>query len=128
MAAQETGFKLSKSAIGDDKLGDWLVDGGSGITGDLKEVPGIGPVSIELLGKPTKGGAPDDVVQSTHQLIGKFLSFKTTDIDAQTHCDGFFFWLKEKGIRNHRDGITHAVAEMVNTLIPGMVDLAGLEE
>ena len=125
MAAQETGFKISKSAIGDDKLGDWVV---GDITGDLNEVPGVGPVSIELLGKPTEGGSPDDVVQSTHQLIGKFLSFKTTDIDAQEHCDGFFHWLKEKGIRNHRDGITHAVAEMVNTLIPGTVDLAGLEE
>ena len=70
--------------IDDDKLGDWVV---SDITGDLNEVPCVGPVIIGLLGKPAEGGDPDDVVQSTHQLIGKFLSFKTTDIDAKSHCD-----------------------------------------
>jgi hypothetical protein len=44
------------------------------VTGDLSEVPGIGPKAIELLAE----GEGDDRITNTYQLFGKFLMLKVS--------------------------------------------------
>jgi hypothetical protein len=53
------------------------------VTSDLQQIPGIGP-AYEL---KLKEGTGDDVVETCHQLIGKFLSFKGTGVTSKEHCD-----------------------------------------
>lgn len=71
-------------------------------------------------------------------------------IDCAAHCDAFWFWLKSKGINSYRryavcyilsiidmegaanqpwicvhySGIVMAIAEKVNTMLPGIYDAA----
>ena len=95
------------SDIIEDKLADWLkekVDCAScshptrisvvshlrlvhvfQVTGDLEEVPGIGPANKQILA--------DNGVENTYQLIGKYLTFKQGDV--KQHQDAMFAWLKD---------------------------------
>jgi hypothetical protein len=45
-------------------------------------------------------------------------------IECAQHCDAFWFWLKSKGITAYRSGIVMAIAEKVNTMLPGIYDAA----
>lgn len=60
----------------------------------MKTVPGVGPKAKELL---EAAG-----VENTYQLIGKFLTLKSSKATTQQHCDAFYEWLVEIGIRSHR--------------------------
>lgn len=40
-------------------------------------------------------------------------------VDSVEHCDKFWYWLQAKGINSNRSGIVNAIAEKVNTWIPG---------
>lgn len=40
-------------------------------------------------------------------------------VDSVEHCDKFWYWLQSKGINSNRSGIVNAIAEKVNTWIPG---------
>merc|ERR1712129_499513 len=93
------------------------------ITGDITEVPGIGPSAAKKLAN----GEGDDCVTNTFQLIGKFLSLKGPDIDGEKvesleHMEKFWYWLQVNGIASHRSGIVKAIAEKVNSMIPGVYD------
>ncbi|CAM9665285.1 unnamed protein product, partial [Choristocarpus tenellus] len=84
------------------------------------QVPGI----AEGARKRLADGEGDDCVTNTYQLVGKFLSLRGPDIDGEKvdcveHCDKFWYWLQSKGINSHRSGIVNAIAEKVNTWIPG---------
>lgn len=77
------------------------------ISGDLTEVPGIGPAAADKL-------ADDEIesnrITNTYQLFGKYLMLKGPDtdefqVDIVTHNDKFWFFLKEKGITAHRSAI-----------------------
>ena len=57
------------------------------------------------------GGA--EVIDSTYQLIGKFLMFKNRDTTNVQNAQDFFLWLKAKGITSHVNDIVEAVAEKV---------------
>ncbi|KAF1776276.1 hypothetical protein GQ600_19280 [Phytophthora cactorum] len=100
------GYDPQKSRVAEDTLADFLR---APLTGDLTEVPGIGKAA----------------------LIGKFLMLKANSddnddgvIDCAAHCDAFWFWLKSKGITAYRSGIVMAIAEKVNTMLPGIYDAA----
>lgn len=43
-------------------------------------------------------------------------------VDCVEHCDKFWYWLQSKGINSNRSGIVNAIAEKVNTWIPGEED------
>lgn len=64
------------------------------VDADLKTVPGVGPKAKELL---EAAG-----VENTYQLIGKFLTLKGSKLTTQQHCDAFYEWIVEVGIRAHR--------------------------
>lgn len=57
------------------------------------------------------GGA--ELIDSTYQLIGKFLMFKNRDKTNVQNCQDFFLWLKAKGLTSHVNDIVEAVAEKV---------------
>lgn len=40
-------------------------------------------------------------------------------VDTVEHCDKFWYWLQSKGINSNRSAIVNAIAEKVNTWIPG---------
>jgi len=52
---------------------------------------------------------------------------KGPDSDEHTvtsleHMEKFWFWLQEKGITSHRSAIVRALAEKMNSMIPGIYD------
>lgn len=119
------GYDPQKSRVAEDTLADFLR---APLTGDLTEVPGIGKAAVAKLGGCDDGA---EAVTNTFQLIGKFLLLKANldddsddVIDCAAHCDAFWFWLKSKGITAYRSGIVMAIAEKVNTMLPGIYDAA----
>ncbi|EQC39404.1 hypothetical protein SDRG_03606 [Saprolegnia diclina VS20] len=118
----DDGYNPEKSRIAEDTLADFLR---APLTGVLTEVPGIGPAAAKKL---AGGDDVADQVTNTFQLIGKFLQLKRNDdetdepIDCPTHCDAFWHWLKSKGVSSYRSGIVMAIAEKVNTMVPGVYD------
>ena len=101
----DTGYDPRKSKVTEDRMSEWRE---LEITGDVTEVPGIGPAAAELLAKEDYG--EEHVVQNTWQLFAKYLSLKTTDQDGKhlsvkDHNDKFWYWLKYKGIKSHRSAI-----------------------
>jgi len=74
-------FDPKKTNINEDKLADWLRDQ---VSGDLEEVPGIGPANKATLAR--------EGINNTYQLIGKYLTFK--DGDVKEHQDAMMGWLK----------------------------------
>lgn len=90
------------------------------LTGELSEVPGIGPAAIKHL------AAGEESIENTYQLIGKFFMLKSNDdgepINCVDHCDAFWQWLKSKGINSFRSGIVNAIAEKMNTMVPGIYE------
>ena len=94
------------------------------VTGEITEVPGIGPAAAKKL---ANGENVDEKVTNTYQLIGKFLMLKGPDIDdnkveSMEHCEKFWYWLQDKGISAHRSAIVKAIALKVNGLLPGVYD------
>lgn len=94
------------------------------LSGDLQEVPGIGPAAKKKLGE---GDVDGDVVTNTFQLVGKFLMLKGPDdgdekVGTREHMEKFWYWLQEKGISSHRSGIVRCIAEKMNAMMPGIYD------
>ncbi|DBA01758.1 TPA: hypothetical protein N0F65_010168 [Lagenidium giganteum] len=118
------GYDPQKSRVAEDTLADFLR---APLTGDLTEVPGIGKAAVGKLAE----GEDGDRIENTFQLIGKFLMLKGNSednddglVDIKEHCDAFWHWLKSKGISSYRSGIVMAIAEKVNTMVPGIYDAA----
>jgi hypothetical protein len=84
------------------------------ITGDITEVPGIGPAAKEKLA--------DKGITTTFGLIGQFLLLKEEGVGPIEHCDRFWYWLNTAGISSHRAGIVRCIAEKVDTMFPGIYD------
>jgi len=100
-------FKPSKSTVKDETLVDFLY---SDWQADLECVPGIGPANKEIL--------KDHGIENTYQLLGYFLQMKTEERDVVEHCNIFFEWLKECGVKNNRHNITKSVAEKLSVSFP----------
>lgn len=115
-------YNPEQSRISIDSLADFLR---LPITGDLTEVPGISPAQAKLL---SRGGDATDRITTTHQLIGKFLSFYGYNdqtgkmVTTKEHCDLFLRYLKNKGLTSHRAAIVQAIAEKANATFPGIYD------
>jgi len=117
----EQGYDPKRSRVSDDTMADFQR---GRLSGDLSEVPGIGPAAIRKLGV---GENDDDRVTNTYQLIGKFLMLKGPDDDggkvqSRMHMEKFWYWLQEKEISSHRSAIVKAIAEKVNGMMPGIYD------
>lgn len=53
--------------------------------------------------------------------------FKGNGVKTQENCDEMWRWLQEKGVNSHRSGIVNAIAEKLNTMMPGVFDASELE-
>ena len=116
------GYSAKKTKINEDKLADWLREQ---VTGDLEQVPGIGPANVKLLAATDR--VPDKV-ETTYQLIGKFLSLKAAGTTCVEHCDMFYYWLQAKGVNAGRNNIVLAIAEKCEVFLPGCYDAAAYED
>lgn len=106
----ERGYQAGDSRLKGDRLKDFLR---APIQEDLRSFPFVGRVSKNMM---IKAG-----VTNTYQLIGKFLELRATGDTPQQHCDKFWHWLEEHGTSAaHRSSLTHAMAEKLNILCPGM--------
>ena len=95
------------------------------VTGDLNDVPGIGPATIKKLASD-----PDDTTRITnsHQLIGQYLMLKGPDTaDCTTSVrewnQKFWYYLKAKGITSHRSAIVLAIYLKVVSFFPDLSDM-----
>jgi len=89
------------------------------VTGDLLQVPGLGPAAIKMLGEAK--------VTNTYQLVGTYLSLKGPEDEEHEVSVGalnqkFWFFLKSAGIKSHRSAIVLAVYEKVSSFFPGFYD------
>ena len=82
------------------------------ITGDLEDVPGIGPAN--------KKNLESAGVTNTFQLIGQYLTFKSGTV--QEHQDAVWQWLKSVGVNSGRNNIILALAEKCDIFMPGIYD------
>ena len=107
----QKGFRLDASAlIEPDRLSEWL---STPVNDDLCIIPGIGEATANIL---IKAG-----YTTPYKLIGKYLSFRSDGINTQEHCDMFYHFLGDLGVRGaYRAVITRAIAEKMNLLIPGI--------
>ncbi len=117
MDAPTDGYDPNKSKLSTDTIAAFI---SSPITIHLTQVPGLGPVGAKLLNKHG--------VETTYQLVGVFLSFKGPETDIRQHCDLFWLWLQEKGVKWHRSAIVMCIAEKVNTMFPGIYDASAFAE
>jgi hypothetical protein len=117
----EEGYDPRKSKVSDERMDIWRA---GTVTGDLLEVPGIGPAAKAKL-------ADDPMITcritNTYQLIGQYLMLKGPDEDGQTVSVGetnkkFWFFLKMKGISSHRSAIVLAISEKVASFFTGFYD------
>jgi hypothetical protein len=103
----------------------------SQITGDLSEVPGIGPAAIKKLAEADDG---PDKITNTFQLFGKFLMLKGPGhgdeimVEPIEHTQKFWEFLKNRGIASYRSGIVKAIAEKSATFFNGIYDANDYED
>ena len=116
MPSDSKGYDPQRSQVSDDTLTEWLE---TDLEEDLQQVPGVGTKAAEAL--RTAG------VQTPYALIGQFLLLKESDMDSTAHCNAFWNWLNRVGVRSHRAGIVHCVAEKCNVFLPGIYDRSAVD-
>jgi hypothetical protein len=95
------------------------------ITGELNEVPGIGPAAIKLL---AKSGGDGGSITSTYQLFGQFLMLKGEGVSPVEHTERMWVWLKNRGINSARSGIVRCLAEKSATFFPGIYNAEDFDD
>lgn len=108
--AQPTrGYKQGDSRLRGDRAADYLR---APVAEDVRTVPGVGRMSARVL---KKAG-----VDNTYQLFAIFMAMREKGDTSQKHCDKFWHWLEQHGTSAaHRSTVVHAVAEKLNTFMPG---------
>jgi hypothetical protein len=108
------GFDPNRTRVTDDTQAEWLR---TIITGDLREVPGVGNTTIMKLAECS------DNITTTYQLLGKFLLLKGQGIGTIEHADRFYYWLELIGTSaGHRSSVVRSVAEKLQLQFPDIYD------
>ena len=111
-AAALTGYHPDRSRVSGHALADFIR---APVSGVLTEVPGVGPATAAKLAAHG--------VDTTYALIGKYLTFRTADVNCVEHMDRFYAWLTfVDTATGFRAGTCQAIAEKVDTLLPGTYD------
>ena len=111
---QTEGYDPTKSMVSDNTLADFI---DNDVQEDITTVPGIGSAAQAQL------ASGEEPTATTYQLIGKFLSFRGTNVSSIEQCDALWYWLQAKGVASHRSTIVHAIGEKVNTMMPGTYEM-----
>jgi len=125
--ADVSGYDPKRSRVSDETMN--IFQKGK-ITGDLTDIPGIGPAAVKKL----RAIEPEEEkITNTFQLIGKFLMLKGPNddehkVETREHLDKFWYFLSDINISSHRSGIVKAIAEKVNQMMPGIYDAAEYDE
>ena len=107
-----SGYHPERSKVSADTMGEWLR---KEVSGDLLEVPGIGPASVKAL--------KEHGITTTYQLFGKFLSLMDEGVGSVELADRFWFWLDSAGTAaGSRAAVVLAVAEKLNMSFTGLYD------
>lgn len=122
MADVDEGFDINKSRVSQNALAEFLSDE---IQENIQSVPGIGPEAARILSTACEGEPPID---TTHQLIGRFLTLRGPGMTPVQHTNAFWYYLKMRGVNRYRSGVVHAIAEKVNLMIPGTFSIEALQE
>jgi hypothetical protein len=105
-------FNPKKSRVSEETMANFLRNQ---LTGDLKEVPGIGEITEHFL--------KQQGIDTTFQLLGKFLSFKSQQTNDLEMANLFYQWLHSISTpAGYRAGIVHSLGEKLNLLFPGIYD------
>jgi hypothetical protein len=121
------GYDPRKSKVSASTSEKW---NSSAVTGDLTEVPGIGPAAVKNLAFDEQD-RPHERVTNTYQLFGVYLTMKGPDdtehgaVTSFEHNERFWQWLKAKGVVSHRSAIVKAVAEKCATFFADFYDANG---
>lgn len=113
----EKTYDPARSTVTEDRLAAFI---NLKLTGDLQEVPGIGPANEKVF--------REQDISTTFGLIGKFLMFKEEGVECVDHCDRFWLWLKAIGINSNRGSIVRSIAERLDQQFPGIYDHSLFEE
>jgi len=127
----QSAFHPERSTVNPDRLADFL---NREITGDLIEIPGIGPKTVELLRELqvsyNNNGSVVHIngITSTYALIGVFLSMKSEfqdgkirTVDTVEHAQRFYLWWCSLNTpRGFRAGVVHSICEKCNISFPGI--------
>lgn len=107
VGASETRYNKDTS-INEEKLGAFLM---ASLCPDIRTIVGVGPTNHKIL---IANG-----YETTHQLLGLFMTCMRDGFTSQKVCDRFANLLKDMGVHSSRNNIVRCVAEKVNTFIPG---------
>ena len=111
-------YHPENSKVADSTLSDFIR---APLSGNIVDVPGIGPSTAEVLAA--------EGINTSFQLVAKFLSFKDKDVDSLLHCETFYQWLCELNTpKGFRAGIVHALAEKLNINFPGIYDASAYDD
>jgi hypothetical protein len=123
----QKGYDPRRSKVSDDKMEAWR---SAQITGDLTEVPGIGPAAVKKLYECDEGA---NKITNTYQLFGRFFMLKgpghegETSVEPVEHTQKFWLWLANRGISSHRSAIVRCIAEKSATFFNGIYDANDFE-
>ena len=116
--AKDQGYDPSRSRNDPDKLARFIQ---APITGDLEEIPGLGPVTKEKM--------IAEGISTTYQLFGKFLMLKDEGVESVELCDRFWYWLESiETPAGYRGSIVQAVACKLDATYPGLYDSSRYDE
>lgn len=111
------GYDPNRSRSDPNKLAAFIQNP---ITGNLLEVPGIGPSTVEAL--------KNAGISTTFGLIGKFLMLKEEGVQSVEHCDRFYYWLSDVGTSSgFRSSVVEAIAIKMDITYPGIYDASCYE-
>lgn len=89
-SSHKGGYNPAHSTTSADALTDFL---NSSVQEDLVSIPGIGEVNKAILvADMNSHNLPVESIQTTFQLIAKFLSLKGPGVTSVEHCDRFYYW------------------------------------
>ena len=109
--ASKSHYDREKSRVKDDKLAQFVLDD---LEEDITTVPGVGPKTADQL----KAAG----VETSFQLIAKFLSFRKEGATEKDVCEDTYQFLAGLGIGAFRSGITTCLLEKCKTLFPGLFE------
>ena len=110
------GFHPKNIRVSDFTIGEFII---GPLEESLQSVPGIKTANEKLLNSAG--------VNTTHQLVAKYLSLKDTGVDSVELADRFYYWLQIIGVNSHRATIVGSVGEKACVWMPGVYDASEYE-
>ncbi|KAL7562181.1 hypothetical protein ACA910_017728 [Epithemia clementina (nom. ined.)] len=116
MPAAPSGYDPRRSKVSANTMETFRVEP---LTGDLLEVPGIGPAAVKALS--------EEGILNTYHLIGHYMKMATTtenetSIDIYQLNQDFWFFLQRLKINSNRSAIVKAICDKVATSYPAFHD------